>query len=204
MSWLLALIALIILGALLSWTATRLDRMNHRVETAASALDAALARRCAAALELATSGELDPASSLLLADAAHRARSAEPDDAAVFSRVQTDLSKTLRAALEAAASPGSSTAELTSGPVPVELTGSDRPMGAIEQYPAGLNRETRADLRRACALVAMARRLHNDAVAQALSLRSIWVVRWFGLAGHSQPPQTLDFDDTVSFEELAS
>jgi len=186
MIWLLVLIALILLGALLSWTATRLDRMNHRVETAAAALDAALARRAAAALEMSTSGVLDPATALLVADAAHRARAAGPE---ALSQVQTDLTHALRAAVEAVRTPP----ELTAGAEPSEL-----PAAGF----AGLDAEALADLRRACSLVAMARRLHNDAVAQTLSLRGIWVVRWFGLAGHSRPPSTVDFDDTVGLDEL--
>ena len=54
----------------LSYSAARLDRLHAKVEGAMSALDAALVRRAEAALELANSGVLDPASALLIADAA--------------------------------------------------------------------------------------------------------------------------------------
>lgn len=62
-----------------SWRATRLDRLHVRVETARAALDAALVRRAAATLELAASRLLDPATSLVLATAAHEARTADAD-----------------------------------------------------------------------------------------------------------------------------
>src|SRR5208283_1939895 len=54
--------------------AGRLDRMHTRLEAAHAALDVTLVRRSSVALELASSGLLDPATSLLLAEAAHEAR----------------------------------------------------------------------------------------------------------------------------------
>jgi len=54
----------------LSYAAARLDRLHAKVEGAMSALDAQLVRRAEATLELANSGSLDPATALLLADAA--------------------------------------------------------------------------------------------------------------------------------------
>ena len=70
---------LALLGWYLSFTAARLDRLHHRVETSWATLDAALHRRVGVALEISTSGYLDPASSLLLAGAAHDAREATGD-----------------------------------------------------------------------------------------------------------------------------
>src|ERR1700733_7344027 len=64
-------------GVYVSWRAGRLDRLHARLEAARFALDAALVRRSSVALELASSGLLDPATSLLLASAAHDARSAQ-------------------------------------------------------------------------------------------------------------------------------
>ena len=71
---------LLLLGAYCSWTAGRLDRLHHRVATARASLETELARRAALVVELAGSGVLDPASSLLLLDAAHRARTADCDE----------------------------------------------------------------------------------------------------------------------------
>jgi hypothetical protein len=80
--WVLAIVAVLVLllGAYCSWTAGRLDRLHHRVATARASLETELARRSALVAELAGSGVLDPASSLLLLDAAHRARTATPDE----------------------------------------------------------------------------------------------------------------------------
>lgn len=55
----------------LSFTATRLDRLHHRVETSWANLDAALKTRSALALEIARSNLVDPATSMLLLAAAH-------------------------------------------------------------------------------------------------------------------------------------
>lgn len=60
----------------LSFSATRLDRLHHRVETSWANLDGLLQRRAAIALELARSELADPASSLLLTAAAYQARDA--------------------------------------------------------------------------------------------------------------------------------
>ena len=77
-SWALLAIGVVLLlfGAYASWTAGRLDRLHQRVEIARASLETELARRSALVAELAGTGILDPASSLLLLDAAHRARTA--------------------------------------------------------------------------------------------------------------------------------
>jgi hypothetical protein len=71
-------IALVILISLwyLSFLATRLDRLHHRVETSWANLDGLLQRRAAIALEIAHSEFADPASSMLLTSAAYQAREA--------------------------------------------------------------------------------------------------------------------------------
>ncbi len=61
-------------GVYVSWRAGRIDRLHARVEMARAALDVTLLRRSSVALELATSGLLDPATSLLLAAAVHGTR----------------------------------------------------------------------------------------------------------------------------------
>ncbi|MFC9691424.1 hypothetical protein ACFTSF_22910 [Kribbella sp. NPDC056951] len=73
-------LVLLLFGGYASWTAGRLDRLHHRVELSRAALETELVRRAALVAELAGAGILDPASSLLLLDAAHRARTASPDD----------------------------------------------------------------------------------------------------------------------------
>jgi len=184
---LLVALALVLLASGLVQVAHRLDRLNLRVQAAAESLRAARAGRSAAALELATSGALDPAASLLLADAAHRAREALDDPApgavdldhegAVGSatdvrlgqveRAETDLTEAIRA---------------VAGQAPVAGTDPTKDF---------------ADLDRAGLMLSMARRLYNDAAAQCTQLHAARPVRWFRLAGHSSPPATLDFDDAV-------
>ena len=61
----------------LSFTATRLDRLHHRVETSWAALDSLLQKRAAIALEIAHSAFADPGLALILNQAAHMAREAE-------------------------------------------------------------------------------------------------------------------------------
>ena len=60
----------------LSFSATRLDRLHHRVETSWANLDVLLQKRAAIALEIAHSDLADPASSMLLTGAAYQARDA--------------------------------------------------------------------------------------------------------------------------------
>src|ERR1700722_18333767 len=72
MTWtiiVLVVLALVLWSFYVSWRASRLDRLHNRVEAARTALDLALVRRASAASELASSGLLDPAASLLLGEA---------------------------------------------------------------------------------------------------------------------------------------
>ena len=61
----------------LTFSANRLDRLHHRAETSWANLDGILQRRAVLALDIAHTGEVDPATSLLLTAAAHQARDAE-------------------------------------------------------------------------------------------------------------------------------
>ena len=74
--WLLAILVVSVSGWYLSFTATRLDRLHHRVETSWANLDVLLQKRAAVALEIAHSDIADPASSMLLTAAAYQARDA--------------------------------------------------------------------------------------------------------------------------------
>ena len=168
MNWLLLAVAVLaVAGVYLSWTAGRIDRLHARLDAARAVLEAQLFRRSAVALEVATSGMLDPATSLLVVDAAHRARAGgDDDDREVF---ESDLSKAL-----AAAFPDPQTVtELSAQPGAAELLGE---LGA------------------ACRRVEMARRFHNDTVATTRSLRSRRLVRWFQLAGRARMPDMVEMD----------
>lgn len=73
---LVALLVIAFIAWYLSYSATRLDRLHHRVETSWANLDSLLQRRAAIALEIARSEASDPAAALLLTHAAHQAREA--------------------------------------------------------------------------------------------------------------------------------
>lgn len=165
---LVALVLLTAAGWYLSFTAVRLDRLHARVDSSRAVLSARLAQRAATAGELATSGLLDPASALLLADAAAAAGDAPRPEREI---AQSSLTEALAAVLspEAVAD------------VRAEESGS----------------ALLAELEAACARAEMARRFHNDAVAQTLRVRRKHVVRWARLAGHTQLPATVELDDAV-------
>ena len=77
LNWFAATFILLIALWYLSFTATRLDRLHHRVETSLANLDVLLQKRAAVALEIAHSDIADPASSMLLTGAAYQARDAD-------------------------------------------------------------------------------------------------------------------------------
>jgi hypothetical protein len=83
-AWVLLVVVLAVLVAAvaswLSWTAGRLDRMHLRVEATQAALRAHLQHRAAVAIELASAGLVDPASSLVLLETARTARDSEGRD----------------------------------------------------------------------------------------------------------------------------
>jgi hypothetical protein len=174
MEWLLLAGAVVVLfTVLLSWTAGRVDRLHHRVNGARAGLDAQLMHRSGATLELAATGLLDPARSLVLLDAAHQARASDQPDRGLADRelAESDLSRALTAALGDAA----------------EIV-------RLQEHPDA--RDLLAELGNACRKVELARRFHNDVVASALSLRRNSVVRWFGLAGRADLPAMVEMDDS--------
>ncbi|MEY4151604.1 MAG: hypothetical protein RJB28_671 [Actinomycetota bacterium] len=77
----------------LSFSASRLDRLHHRVETSWANLDAALQRRAAVALEIAHLPEVDPATNLMLTSSAYAAREADIDER---SDAESALSESLK------------------------------------------------------------------------------------------------------------
>lgn len=170
MAWVWAVAAVVVLLALglwLSWTARRLDRMHHRLELARVSLDTQLLRRSGTALELAISGALDPARSLLLVDAAHHARSVHDGESEA---AESDLSQALRAVFIDADEVQTLRASPEVGPLLDEL--------ATE-----------------CRKVELARRFHNDVVVSARALRSRRRVRWLRLAGRAAELRAVDLDD---------
>ena len=72
----LVLVALLVIlfAWYLSFSAARLDRLHHRVETSWEHLDALLQRRAALALEISHQTDLDPATDLILTQSAYVSR----------------------------------------------------------------------------------------------------------------------------------
>jgi len=183
----LALVVLVVAAVVvwLAWiSASRLDRLHRKVVASRIALQAQFARRAGAAIDLASSGLLDPAGAVLVADAAFAA----VEDAGPAStpgaelaldglgpdreRTESELSATLRSAL----GDGEALAELRATPAGGELVGQ---LGAA-WYRAQL-----------------ARRFHNEAVAQARRARRTWYVRLLRLSGHAALPRTVELDDQM-------
>jgi hypothetical protein len=71
---LVIILIILILAWYLSFSATRLDRCHHRVETSWEHLDALLQRRAALALEIARNTDLDPATQMILTSSAYLSR----------------------------------------------------------------------------------------------------------------------------------
>ena len=168
---------LLVLGWYLSYTATRVDRLHQKVEGSRAALDAQLVRRAAAAVEVAQ--RLDPATGMLLVDAAteslshgERAESgADPLDVPPrLEEVENHLSRTLTEVFE----DGETLAQLRREPFGPDV------LDVLAQ---------------ACQRVQWARRFYNDAVAQTQRVRRKRVVRWARLAGRAPMPQMIEIDD---------
>ena len=114
-----ALAGLVLLGAYITWTAGRLDRLHARVDAAWAALDAQLVRRAAAARALVPY-VTDPDEAARLDAAAHVAVDAGEQDRET---VENDLSRALRDVVPRLA-PGAPLGELRSAASRVALARS--------------------------------------------------------------------------------
>lgn len=172
--WVLGIVVVILLAVFalyLSMTAGRLDHLHRRIDTSVLALDSHLLRRSAVSQELAAGGFLDPASSMLLADAAHVARTSADlgvDDRAL---AESNLTAVLSAVVD---------------PEDAALVAESPEGAAVLQ-----------ELEAACRRVQLSRRFHNDAVRACRQLRRQRMARVFRLAGHTPWPETWEMDDTM-------
>lgn len=157
----------VLLGIYVSWRATRIDRLHVRLETARAGLDAALVRRAAVALELAASRQLDPATSLLLAAAAHEARIADPDNREF---AESDLSRALRAVV------GQPDFRDT-------LAGHHDGAALLDELDAAVRK------------VAYARSFYNNAVTATRTARRKLIPRILHLSGRAPAPEFFEIDD---------
>lgn len=177
----LPLFGLVLLAWYLTYSAARLDRLHAKVEGSLAALDAQIVRRAEAALELGTAGLLDPASSLILVDAASESleRASERHNGDLL-HGQTFVGR------EGAES--SLTEALTLALTPETV--ADVRMRGGEMAEDVFGRLHAASLR-----VQLARRFHNQAVTEVQRVRRKRVVRLFRLAGRAPLPETVEFDD---------
>jgi len=158
---------ILLMGVYVSWRAGRLDRLHARVEAARTALELAMERRASASAELASSGLLDPATSLLIAGSVREARDrngSRPRDLA-----ESDVTKALRAAFE---QPG------------------------FRDSLAG-GEELVTDVEAAAHQVFLARKFYNDAVAATREARHRPLARVFRLAGNARQPEFFEMDDSL-------
>ena len=165
----LVLLALVLWGFYISWRASRLDRLHNRLEAARTALDLAMVRRSSAASGLASSGLLDPAASLLLADAVRRVKvagQAERDLA------ESDLTQALRA-----------------------VFGQPGFRGELEESDGGA--ELIGEVEAAAQQVFIARKFYNDLAARTMDARRRPLARVFRLAGGAPQPEFFEMDDAL-------
>jgi hypothetical protein len=167
--------AALFIGVYVSWRAGRIDQLHTRVDMAQAALDATLVRRSSVALELATSGLLDPATSLLLASAVHGTRGGDrPRDLA-----ESDLTRALRAAFSQ----------------PEFRASIDGKEGADELL---------AEIEAAAHQVFLARKFYNDVVAATREARQRPLARVLRLSGRAKAPEFFEMDDSLVAENTGA
>ena len=211
----IAVVAVLFLGVYVSWRAGRLDRMHTRLQAARAALDVTLVRRSSVALELASSGFLDPATSLLLASAAHEARgevrSGSPQPPAERPRAELALAELAPAEwgpgerppgeLAPYLEPGDELArsELAQNNLSRALRAAFTQPGFRSSLEAtdGAG-ELIAEVEAAAQQVFVARKFYNTAVAVTREARSKPLVRLLRLAGNAPLPQFFEIDDSLA------
>jgi hypothetical protein len=168
--------AALLIGVYVSWRAGRIDRLHTRVDMAQAALDATLVRRSSVALELATSGLLDPATSLLLASAVHGTKdiTSRPRDLA-----ESDLTRALRAAF-------------SQPDFRASINGKE---GADELL---------AEVEAAAHQVFLARKFYNDVVAATRDARHRPLARVLRLSGRARAPEFFEMDDSLVAENTGA
>ena len=201
MSWAESVLAVGLVLALVLWfvwvDASRLDRLHRRVDASRSVLDQQLVRRATVAAELATSGVLDPASSIVVGEAAWAALSAGGEPGPGPAGAAGELRQVLAEgtpAVPARASDldrGQLESDLTAAlrevledPHEVALMVTDEPGSALLD-----------ELSAAWYRLQLARRFHNDAVVQTRGARRQILVRLLRLAGSAPEPVTFELDD---------
>jgi hypothetical protein len=198
------ILAVVLMCVYVSWRAGRLDRLHHRVDAARTALDLALVRRSSSAYELASSGLLDPATSLLLADAARRTK----DDDGPAASDGAAASDWPRDSDGPAAGAGPRDSALRRELAESDLTRALRAAFSQPQFRESLAEvegagELVGEVEAAAHQVFLARKFYNDIAARTIEARHRPLVRAFRLAGHAPRPAFFEMDDVLSEERLA-
>src|SRR4029077_7834733 len=159
------------MGVYVSCRAGRHGRLHTRVDMARAALDVTLLRRSSVALELATSGILDPAPSLLLAAAVHGTRGGDrPHDLA-----ESDLTRALRAAF-------------SQPDFRASLSGKEGADEILAEFEASPHKGR------------VARKLYTDRVAAPREARQRPLARVLRLSGRAKAPEFFEMDDSLVAE----
>ena len=183
--------------------AVRVDRLHRQVLGSRATLEAQLVHRAEAAADLATTRALDPASSLLLSQAAREALDAEgpivDDGLDTSPRLDVEHGPSDGVASEGSVPPTRSRALIESDLSRVLRTVISEPARRdLTEDPLSVPALSRLD--RACSRLVLARRFHNTHVSEAQALRGQLLVRVFHLAGRAPMPQTFDADDDTTPE----
>ena len=204
------------IGVYVSWRAGRIDRLHARVEMARTALDVTLLRRSSVALELATSGLLDPATSLLLAAAVHGTRPGGPGGPG------GDGSLPGSGGPGGSGGDGSPPGSGGSGGVvppgiysrPRDLAESDltRALRAAFSQPGFRSSlsgkdgadELLAEVEAAAHQVFLARKFYNDMVAATREARRRPLARVLRLSGKARAPEFFEMDDSLVAENTSA
>jgi len=216
--------AALLIGVYVSWRAGRIDRLHARVEMARAALDVTLLRRSSVALELATSGLLDPATSLLLAAAVHGTRpggygaagSPSPGGPGGYGGAGSPSP----GGYGGAGSPSISGGGL-GGVVPPEeilrprdlaesdLTRALRAAFSQPDFRSSLSSKEGADellgeVEATAHQVFLARKFYNDMVAVTRDARRRPLARVLRLSGNAQAPEFFEMDDSLIADKASA
>jgi hypothetical protein len=189
----IALIILAIIGIViwLLWrTANQIDKLHRKVVASRIALAGQLTRRAGATIELAASQLVDPTSSILLTQSGYQIideleTPIDPSTAMQMSglgmereRDESELSAQLR-----------------------QVFPDQEAIDLVTENPIG--HQIMSNLAASWYRATLARRFHNQAVADARNSRRHWWVRVFHLAGHAPLPETSELDDAMPSELFA-
>ncbi|HEY3437143.1 MAG TPA: hypothetical protein VGK35_05600 [Actinotalea sp.] len=211
MSWsevtLMFAVALLVLLWWVWVAASRLDRLHRKASTSRAALDNQLVRRASAAAELASSGLLDPVSSVLVGEAAWAALSAGGYGRSELVAALPDLPELADGVATDARPSGtpSDGAQEPLGPADRDMAESElsRTIRAALEDPGEvellrsvpLGAELVDALAAAWYRVQLSRRFHNEAATQTQRMRRKLLVRLLRLPGHATMPHTVEIDD---------